>query len=334
MSQAFTARKLLAPLTPVYRLGLALREARLKTGLEPIRRLRNPVISIGNLSTGGTGKTPLTIALAQALQQRGFHIDVLSRGYGRANRNAARVDPRGTAEEYGDEPLLIAQQSGVPVYVASKRYQAGQLAEAERDASDANTSTIHLLDDGFQHRQLARAIDIVLLNRQDWRDRLLPSGNLREPLKAIRRANVLALPAEDATLESEIRNSGWAGAIWHVRRTMQIPKINGRILAFCGIARPDQFFAGLKTSGLELAACTFFPDHHRYTTHDLLRLTSKARASEAAALLTTEKDMVRFGNLANLLPGNLPIHAVALRIEIANQDERIDDLLSHLNAMP
>ena len=164
MKPHFSARRLLLPLAPAYRLALALRALRLRWGMEPVRRLRWPVVSVGNLSTGGSGKTPLTIALAKALRQRGFCVDVLSRGYGRQSQLAARVRLDGTAEEFGDEPLLIAREAGVPVYVARQRFEAGLLAEAE---APSNASVVHLLDDGFQHRQLARAASILLVSRQD-----------------------------------------------------------------------------------------------------------------------------------------------------------------------
>ena len=159
MTQFSAVRPLLWPLVPVYRLGLALRELQLHSGLKPIRSLRWPVVSIGNLSAGGSGKTPLTIALAKALAARGLHVDVLSRGYGR-RRSALPllVDREGTAEEFGDEPLLIAREAGVPVYVAAQRYEAGLLAEkASQQVSESASRRpgMHLLDDGFQHRQLA-----------------------------------------------------------------------------------------------------------------------------------------------------------------------------------
>ena len=122
MSRSFSARQLLFPLIPLYRLALAFRAMRLRTGLEPIRHLRRPVVSIGNLSTGGAGKTPLAIALAQELSARGLRVDVLSRGYGRQSKLAARVLPDGSAEDFGDEPLLIARETGLPVYVAPVSY--------------------------------------------------------------------------------------------------------------------------------------------------------------------------------------------------------------------
>jgi tetraacyldisaccharide 4'-kinase len=315
----WAARPWLAPLVPLYGLGLLAREFALRTGLEPVRKLRWPVISIGNLSTGGAGKTPLTIALAQALTRRGHRIDVLSRGYGRSGRATARVDPNGTAEDFGDEPLLIARDAGVPVYVAAQRYEAGLLAE--RDAPSG--PGLHLLDDGFQHRQLHRDVNILVLDSHDWfGDRLLPAGNLREPLGAKRRAHVLAIPAEEAaSLEDSLRGKGqWHGPIWRLRRKMDTPQIEGRVVAFCGIAKSEQFFEGLHRGGLRLAHCLVFPDHHRYTTGDLERLLETARKADAAALVTTAKDRVRLGAQATMFPETLPLRTAGLRMEIEDED--------------
>src|SRR5690348_13860883 len=125
------ARAALLPLVPLYRLGLGLRELRMRSGLEPVRRLRCPVVSVGSLSAGGAGKTPMTIALARALTARGLRVDVLSRGYGRRGKAAVRLVPGGAADDFGDEPLLIAREAGVPVYVAAQRHEAGLLAEAD-----------------------------------------------------------------------------------------------------------------------------------------------------------------------------------------------------------
>jgi tetraacyldisaccharide 4'-kinase len=401
MKDSFSARRLLLPLVPLYRLALAVREFGLRSGLEPVRRLRFPVVSVGNLSTGGSGKTPLTIALAKALSGRGLRVDVLTRGYGRRNRLAARVNPEGAAEQFGDEPLLIAREAGVPVFVAPRRYDAGQLAEADQATTEeaaglvgrgfspgiepaestpaleaaeragtlgemgeehpsgakarvnfaalttrlkscpfkaepfsaaclAPEVCLHLLDDGFQHRQLARDVEILLLDRQDWQDRLLPAGNLREPLKAIRRASVIAIPADEKDLEAELRAWGWQGPVWRLRRKMEIPVADGSVAAFCGIARPEQFFVGLEAAGLRLASRTAFPDHHRYTARDLDRLADGARAAGAAALLTTEKDLVRLGRLAASLPDSLPLLTARLRVEIEDQDAAVDWLVNRL----
>jgi len=329
-------RKLLLPLVPAYRLALWLRELRLGTRLEPVRRLRFPVVSIGNLSTGGAGKTPLAIALAKALAQRGFQVDVLSRGYGRRGQLPVRVAPDGTAEEFGDEPLLIAREAGVPVYVAGQRYEAGLLAEgdAQQTAGKDHRPRVHLLDDGFQHRQLARDVDILLMNRQDWQDGLLPAGNLREPLRAARRATVIAIPADDLELEAELKAWGWEGSVWRLHRRMEVPAIDGSVAAFCGIARPEQFFAGLEAAGLHLAARIAFPDHHRYAADDLDRLVSSARASGATALITTEKDLVRLGKLSAAFPESLPLLTACLRIEIEHEREAIEWLVGRLKPAP
>jgi tetraacyldisaccharide 4'-kinase len=332
MNRSFSARQLFFPLIPLYRLALAFRTMRLRTGLEPIRRLRWPVVSIGNLSTGGAGKTPLTITLAKALQQRGLRVDVLSRGYGRRSQLATRVNPEGTTEEFGDEPLLIARETGVPVYVAPQRYDAGVLAEADALLADQDGQPpdIHLLDDGFQHRQLARTVEILLVNQHDWHDWLLPAGNLREPFHAARRATVIAIPADEPELEAELRTWGWQGPVWRLRRSTGIPAVSGPVAAFCGIARPEQFFQSLEKAGRPTVARFAFSDHFTYTRAVLEELLNKARAAGATALVTTEKDRVRLGELTSVFPVSMPLVTARLRVEIENQAAAIDWLIDRL----
>jgi tetraacyldisaccharide 4'-kinase len=316
-------RLLLAPLTPLYRFGLVLRERALRTGAERIQGLQLPVISIGNLSTGGTGKTPLAIRLAQALMARGIGVDVLSRGYGRRSRSAKRVDPAGSTEEYGDEPLLIARLAGVPVFVAPERCDAGLLAETGMKAQGTH---VHILDDGFQHRQLHRDVDILLVSREELSDRLLPGGNLREPLSAMQRASVVAIPANDPALESDLRERGLRAPIWRLHRRMEIPPLEGPVLGFCGIARPAQFFWGLEAASVSLVGRRAFPDHHRYSQADFNLLNAQARAAGAEALVTTEKDAVRLREFQI----SLPVRTVALRIEIEDERAGVDWLLAQI----
>jgi tetraacyldisaccharide 4'-kinase len=329
-------RPWLAPFVPLYQAGLAWRELRLRRAWEPVRRLQWPVISIGNVSTGGSGKTPLAIALAKLLNARGLHVDVLSRGYGRTNSRPARVDPGGTAEQYGDEPMLIARNAGVPVYVAPQRYDAGFLAEMEinsaglPDLSQKRITHAHILDDGFQHRQLHRDVDILLLNREDWEDSLLPAGNLREPLRAAERASAIAIPAEDSALESDLRRRGWSGPVWRLHRHMNVPQVDGAIYAFCGIARPDQFFAGLESAGVSIAGQRAFADHYPYSEHVIESITREARLAKARAIMTTDKDAVRLGARASAFPPDLPLLTADLRIEIENPDAAIDWILERL----
>jgi tetraacyldisaccharide 4'-kinase len=332
----FSARRLLIPLVPLYRLVLLLREMLLCSGLEPIRRLRFPVVSIGNLSTGGSGKTPLTIALAGALAERGLRVDVLSRGYGRKSKFAARVNPNGAADVFGDEPLLIARKTGHPVYVAARRYKAGLLAEAEMLAGSVQGQPpiVHLLDDGFQHRQLARDVNILLLNQRDWQDWLLPAGNLREPIEAISRADVLALPANEPELEVALHFYGWDRPVWRIFRSLEIPKVNGPVAAFCGIAHPDQFFEGLEDAGLNVALRLAFPDHYTYAVSVLEELIAQAREMNVAAVITTDKDLVRMGNLALLFPKSMPLTTARLRIKIEDQKAAINWLIKRLAPSP
>ena len=322
------ARSWLAPLVPLYRFGIALRGLGLRSGLEPVRRLRLPVVSIGNLSTGGAGKTPLVIAIARALAARGMQVDVLSRGYGRTSKAAAKVDPHGSAERFGDEPLVIAREAGVPVFVAARRYQAGLLAETDSPPENA----IHLLDDGFQHRQLHRDVDILLVSGADLNDRLLPAGNLRERLDAISRASVIALTMPEAPLlEKTIsERSLWHGPVWRLHRRMQVPAIKGPVVAFCGIARPDQFFSGLEGAGLHVASRIAFADHQRYVQHDIDCILEAARTANAVALVTTEKDRVRLAPLLSSIPADLPLETAGLTIEIEDEAAATEWLLGQL----
>ena len=322
MNLTSATRPLLWPLVPVYRLGLALRELQLRTGFKPTRRLSWPVVSIGNLSTGGAGKTPLTIALAKALTARGVHVAVLSRGYGRRSALPVLVDPGGIVQEFGDEPLLIASESQVSVYVAAERFEAGLLAERSAPSSLG----VHLLDDGFQHRQLARDVDILLLSRRDLSDHLLPAGNLRETPRAALRAQVIAIPADEPEVEAQLKSRGWQGIVWRIRRRMEIPQLDGPVGAFCGVARPNQFFQGLESAGVKLATRTEFADHHNYTAADLARIESEARSAGARSILTTEKDRIRIGALAP----TIQIQTVPLKIEIEDEAPAIDWLFHAL----
>jgi len=288
-----------------------------QTWLKP-KRLNWPVISVGNLSTGGTGKTPFVIALARLLSHSGFHVDVLSRGYGRLGASVERVDTAGTSERFGDEPLLIAREAGVPVYVGARRWEAGRLAELV-----SSQTAVHLLDDGFQHRQLLRDIDVVLINSEDLKDRSLPAGNLREGVRSLHRATVLAIPVGDDAAVTQLRKWGrkwdFDQPVWRFRREMDTPTVSGPVVAFCGIARPEQFLSGLELNGVRIAARHVFPDHHRFRAADLELLRRLAKDSGAVGLVTTAKDRVRLGNLGVELERLAPLHTAGLRVVIEDE---------------
>jgi tetraacyldisaccharide 4'-kinase len=284
------------PLVPLYGAAQALGSAAYARGWRPAERLRWPVVSVGNLSVGGAGKTPFVIALARALSQRGWSVDVLSRGYGRTSDAVERVTAQGVedpAARYGDEPWLIAQSAEVPVFVARERAAAGRLAEtALVDATSARH--VHLLDDGMQHRRLARDAEIVLLHRSDFRTTLLPAGRLREPLAALARADFVVLREEDMDLAERARRWMRTDArIWTMRRELDVHALPGAAAAFCAIAHPEEFVDGLRAKGVSIAASHAWRDHHRFTDGDMTMLCGLAVKHRATCFLTTEKDMVR-----------------------------------------
>lgn len=309
---------LLAPLELLYRSLVRARNARFDR--RPPQRLGWPVISIGNLSVGGTGKTPLVICLAKLLQREGLHPDVLSRGYGRSSTTVERVDSAGSAVRFGDEPLLIAQATAVPVYVGANRYEAGQLAEREGGQG------VHLLDDGFQHRQLTRNLDIVLVHRTDLHQRLLPAGRLREPLSSLRRADVVVLRQEDAQLESTFRayvNSECR--FWRVRRTLALETPVERAVAFCAIAWPREFFDGLIAAGVGIAERISFRDHHRYNLADIERLVKLGRRAGCDAFVITAKDEVKLDPaMRACLNAVAPLSTAALTVELEDEPAALD----------
>jgi tetraacyldisaccharide 4'-kinase len=278
------------------------------------RWLHGPVISVGNLSTGGSGKTPFVILLGQLLKARGIGFDVLSRGYGRATRGVLLVDPGGLPRDFGDEPLLIARRLQMPVVVGEDRYEAGRFAESRFGAQ------IHLLDDGFQHRGLGRDFDIVLVTPEDALDRLLPAGRLREPLRSLRRADAVAL-ASGAAAES----FSLAGkVVWRVRRGIVPQNVPPRPVVFCGIARPQNFLLQLRTGGIDPVAEAFFRDHHAYTEKDVHDLVQLKQRSEAGGFVTTEKDAV---NLDGYLAALAPLAVVPVKMELADAANVVDTML-------
>ncbi len=316
----------LSPLVPLYAAASAAKNfAYHKRWIEP-KRLRGPVVSIGNLSMGGSGKTPLTIRLAQLLRKSGVAVDVLSRGYGRHSRTVERVIPGGAAEEFGDEPLLIAQASGVPVFVGASRYRAGRLAESQENPA------LHLLDDGFQHRQLARDVDIVALHGDDFGEKLLPAGRLRESFSSLSRAQMVSMRQEDRELEPELRRRGFAGPIWWMERRLELPAVS-RVVAFCAIARSEEFFSGVRTGGLAVVAMRAWRDHHAYSESDMAELIELRRQYDAEAFLTTEKDMMRLPvELRHTLESAAPLHAARLVVRLQNEAAAIDQLAGFLPA--
>ena len=274
---------------------------------EARRRLAGPVVSVGALAAGGSGKTPFAAALARMLVEMGERPAVLSRGYGRAEAVEGAAVVRdfersvGSLAVAGDEPWMLARSlDGVAVVVAEDRHLAGRLAETRLGA------TVHVLDDGFQHLPLARGTDLVLLSAADLDDpRVLPAGRLRERLETARRADALLLvdvPAGGrARVEAELRPA----RLFQVRRLtgpVRVRRSDGegdglapgsRVAAVAGVARPERFFGDLRAAGLNVVHTAAFADHHRYGRREADRIQKEARRAGAEAIVTTDKDFVR-----------------------------------------
>lgn len=285
-------RPLLLPLVPLYAAGVALQSW--LAGRASAVRLRSPVVSVGSLSAGGAGKTPFVIALGELLRRNGVAVDVLSRGHGRTSTETLRVDAAGDAAMFGDEPLLIARRLACAVYVARERVLAGRMAETDRSTL-RQPAALHLLDDGFQHRRLHRTVDLVLLTAEDVADTLLPAGNLREPLRTLQRATVLVLRADEADLLRPMIASWFAGPVWVIERHFGFVEgsASARPLAFCGIARPDNFYRSLADAGVQPVDFVAGKDHQIYDDAAIAKLVQRAGASGADGFVTTAKDAVK-----------------------------------------
>jgi tetraacyldisaccharide 4'-kinase len=273
---------LLWPLSMLFGALAAARRWSYRCGLLKSQRLPVPVIIVGNVIAGGSGKTPLVIALVEHLRSRGVAAGVISRGHGRANSRCLEVkrdsDPRGT----GDEPLLIARTAGAPVFVAPDRAQAGRALLAAHPATQ-----VIVCDDGLQHYGLRRDIEICVFDERGigngW---LLPAGPLREPWpRAVDLVVQAGAPAgiNGFPVHRELAN--------HARRAdgsaIELGQLKGRRLkAIAAIAKPDAFFAMLRDRGLDLAETIALPDHHDFTRGDAID-------EDGCELICTEKDAVK-----------------------------------------
>jgi len=298
----------------IYGLGVRTRNLLYDNGTLKSGVLQGSVISVGNLSVGGSGKTPFVLLLGELLKARSIKFDVLSRGYGRQTQGVALVDPTGSPRDFGDEPLLIARRLGAPVVVGENRFQAGQFAEKKFGPQ------LHLLDDGFQHRSLARDFDSVLVTPDDASDRLLPAGRLRESLDSLARADAVVLPHDASADHFPIAGK----IIWRVRRQILVSNVLPRPVAFCGIARPRNFFMQMRAVGIEPAAEAVYRDHHSYTEQDIRDLLQLKARSEAGGFVTTEKDEINLGNYIYQLQG---LTVVPLKMDLLDAANAVDTML-------
>ena len=285
------------------------------------RRLRRPVISVGNIAVGGRGKTPTVAWLARRLLAGGERPAILTRGYGRTRPEEGVVvvsGPEGLRADLarsGDEPLMLARQlPGVPVLVSGDRYLAGRLAERQFGV------TVHLLDDGFQHLQLDRDIDLVIVTREDLDPaaRTLPSGRLREPPDSLAAADAVLARGPDVQLPDGMNipiftlRSRLGQPVPATPAAVEALAPGEAVLVVAGIAEPRRFVDDVGASGWRTAGTMLFRDHEPYSPRIARRIWDEVRRSGAGAVITTEKDFVR---LLPFRPFPVPVAYLPLTME-------------------
>lgn len=365
MADTLWFRQALAPplalLSLVYEFVVRLRATFYKWGLAPSESCGALVVSVGNIQAGGTGKTPIVEFLASRWRDR-TRLGIVSRGYGRSTRGSQRVRvsvPDGEtrdaadADAYGDEPTLLAHRLGptVPIQVGENR------AKAARDLIADEGIPLILLDDGFQHMQLRRSFDFVLidLSAPSWHFRLLPWGRLREPLAALNRADAIFLTKTESVSEDQLKTFEH-----RIRRHVDVPMIRfqqsiswesgeaksltteprrEKVIAVAGLARPESFFRMVREHATkpDLVAEIAFEDHHAFCEKDVERILESARSHGVRKVLVTEKDSVKIGPLwPKKSPGEgaLEVQLVVSRLEVrparefdSEQLELVDEII-------
>lgn len=328
---------LLFPITFLYRFLIFIRNVLYDTGLIPALKAGCPVISVGNLSVGGTGKTPFVIWLAEQYSSDNRNVGVLTRGYGRDNNNPQTYIPSDKINDWresGDEPFLIHNRLGnVTLAVDANRLRGASAA------IDKGNCDLLILDDGFQHRKIHRDIDIVLFDRSDNPERnlLIPSGRLREPMNSLRRADVLIYSGdeEDSARLSKYLNDSCIicggekkpDSLVNVQsgNEIEFSSLNEtNITAFCGIGNPEGFRATLRSAGPANIDFLFFSDHHIYQDPDLANIRNRYLTSKSEFLITTEKDSFK-------IPQNfyeeLSVYFLRIKFDVTWGKKKLNSLL-------
>lgn len=340
-------------MNPLEHIYFAAHRVKTSLDLKAQRRLPVPVISVGNITTGGTGKTPAVIAIASQARERGLSPCILTRGYRGKLRGPMFVSAENYSADVGDEPLLTATLlHDVPVVKCPRRYEGGVFALENL----TDRPGLFILDDGFQHRRLYRDLDVVLVSGISGfaEGKLLPLGRLREPLGGLARAHAIVItksPSMDLDAHGElvkkIRFHNARVPLYvssHVARrvTTEVsrhagqglgvlePQPNGfltgkDVFAMCGIAEPESFMRSLEAAGARVVGSRFFPDHYGYTPADIQDVAIKANSAGANWIMTTEKDIMRLRSI-DRLPENLAALGVEFDVQQAFFDQIFSDI--------
>ena len=324
--------------------GYLIRKSFYCLGLIKPKKLSAKVISVGNITAGGSGKTPFVLYLAKKLQGKGINFAILTRGYKRLSKDTREMKKNDSPdikwEQVGDEPFLLSNHlPEVPIIVDKDRFYSGKIAQ------DKYKADFLFLDDGFQHWRLKRDLDIVMVDSSIdlGKEKLLPAGRLREPLSSLKRANLFVLTRVDQSeykdkvkkllqkynpqapiIESILQTSSIQN--WKDKTEIDLSQYKGKKgLTFCGIGNPYSFERTLKSLGLEILNAFFFSDHYIYTRKDLLSLQEEAKKSGAEYLITTEKDSIRLPDTGEL---TIPLLVVKVELKIISGEEKLWEALN------
>jgi tetraacyldisaccharide 4'-kinase len=336
----------LSPFSALYSLATRLRLAAYRVNLFSVSKLDAAVISVGNLTTGGTGKTPLVEWVCRVLGDEGKRVCILTRGYRRQNPNKQVVVSDGNrilagVAAAGDEPLLLAKNLlGIAAVICNSNRSA-----AGRWAINNLRSEVFVLDDGFQHLQLARDLNIVTIDATNpWGGGMLPYGHLREPLSGLARADCIVLTRTEAqtdleSLTSALQKTVGQVPVFHSRmKTSRLRQLNGEtvdspqsisqpIAAFCGVGNPNSFFDHLRSEGYERVLERAFPDHYSYQQADLDHIVAEAKGKGANSILTTAKDAVKVSSLHF----EIPCYVLEISLSIPDEAQLIQMIRNRLN---
>ncbi len=295
------------------------RNALYDRGVLRARRLQGPVISVGNLSAGGSGKTPFVMLLGELLKARGIKFDVLSRGYGRKSKGVRLVDPAGLPQEFGDEPLLIARKLQVPVIVGEDRYEAGRFAES-RFGSQLASARRRLSAPGAGARFRHCSGHAAGCERS--------VASLWTVARAARSRCAARMPSCCPAALRRIHFPLEGKLVWRVRRGIVPQNVPARPVVFCGIARPQNFVLQLRAANIEPVAEAFYRDHHAYSEKDVRELLALKQRSEAGGFVTTEKDAV---NLGGYLSALAPLAVVPVKMDLEDAANAVDTMLQKID---
>lgn len=335
----------LSPFSALYSLATRLRLAAYRRKLFSVSKLDAAVISVGNLTTGGTGKTPLVEWVCRVLGDEGKRVCILTRGYRRQNPNEQLVVSDGKkifadVVAAGDEPLLLAKNLlGVAAVICNSNRSA-----AGRWAINNLRSEVFVLDDGFQHLQLARDLNIVTIDATNpWGGGMLPYGHLREPVSGLARADCIVVTRTEAQTDLEsltraLQKTVGQVPVFHSRmKTSGLRLLNETanssqsisqpIAAFCGVGNPNSFFDHLRSEGYEPVLERAFPDHYNYQQADVDRIVAEAKGKGANSILTTAKDAVKVSSLHF----EIPCYVLEISLSIADEAQLIQMIRNRLS---